>query len=112
LLPNRVEYEALGAIADLSGVQCVIKDGAAGSHTTGPLGVARVGAFGVTCVDTVGAGDSFDAGYVAAAAYGVTDLAERLRWANACGALSTRSVGGTTAQATYDEMMVMVSREA
>jgi len=108
LLPNRAEYEALGAVADLSGVQCVVKDGVEGAFAVGPAGTAHAGALDVTCVDTVGAGDSFDAGYVAAAAYGVADLAERLRWGNACGALSTRAMGGTAAQAAWDELVAVL----
>jgi len=53
-------------------------------------------------VDTVGAGDSFDAGFL----YGYLngwDLAKSLRMATVCGSLSTRASGGTTAQATFLE---------
>ncbi|GLY81645.1 carbohydrate kinase family protein [Actinoallomurus iriomotensis] len=56
----------------------------------------------VTPVDTVGAGDGFDAGFLAGwLAKG--DLAEALAWACACGALSTRAAGGTAAQPTRAE---------
>jgi ribokinase len=51
-------------------------------------------------VDTTGAGDSFDAGYLAAFTTGVDDERERLRWATTAGSLSTRAAGGTGAQAT------------
>jgi hypothetical protein len=50
-----------------------------------------------TPVDTVGAGDGFDAGFLAGwLASG--DLADALAWGCACGALSTRAVGGTAGQ--------------
>jgi len=55
-------------------------------------------------VDTTGAGDSFDAGFVYAYLTG-QNLAQALRFACACGSLSTRAAGGTTAQATRDEAL-------
>ncbi len=112
LLPNKTEYDALSAALPLDQVQCVVKDGERGSFTGGPQGQARADAFRVDVVDAVGAGDSFDAGYLAATAYGVTDLAERLRWGNACGALSTQAAGGTAAQPTYDGLMAMLGERS
>ncbi len=53
-------------------------------------------------VDSVGAGDSFDAGFVAAVLHGL-DLPAALSFAAACGALSPRAHGGTAAQPTWDE---------
>lgn len=56
----------------------------------------------VDIVDTVGAGDSFDAGFL----YGFLNdwpLDNSLRLALACGSLSTRACGGTDAQPTLDE---------
>ena len=67
---------------------------------------ARSAAPGIptTVVDTTGAGDSFDAGYLAAIAYGVDDENHRLRWATTAGSLSTRGTGGTGGQATLEEL--------
>jgi sugar/nucleoside kinase (ribokinase family) len=56
----------------------------------------------VDVVETTGAGDSFDAGFVAALARDLP-LRESLAVALACGSLSTRAVGGTAAQPTWDE---------
>jgi len=53
-------------------------------------------------VDTTGAGDSFDAGFVAGLARGLS-LGESLALAAACGSLSTRAMGGTAAQPAWDE---------
>jgi sugar/nucleoside kinase (ribokinase family) len=60
-------------------------------------------------VDAVGAGDSFDAGFVAALLAGLA-LPEALELAAVCGALSTRAHGGTTAQPTWDEAFAQVTR--
>ena len=63
--------------------------------------------FTVEVVDTTGAGDSFDAGFV----YGYTQgwsLADTLALACACGALSTRAAGGTPTQATLDDAQQLI----
>jgi sugar/nucleoside kinase (ribokinase family) len=69
---------------------------------------ARVSALPVQVVDTVGAGDTFDAGFL----YGWLNgwsLARALALAAACGSLSTRASGGTSAQPTLDEATIYVS---
>jgi sugar/nucleoside kinase (ribokinase family) len=58
----------------------------------------------VNVVDTTGAGDSFDAGFI----YGYLterSLSQSLRLACVCGSLSTRAAGGTGAQATLQEAL-------
>lgn len=50
----------------------------------------------VTCIDPVGAGDSFDAGFLHQYVRGA-DLATCLAWGNLAGALSTTRPGGTEA---------------
>jgi len=60
----------------------------------------RVDSIPVKVVDTVGAGDSFDAGFI----YGYLNgwlLEKTLKLATVCGALSTQAAGGTTAQPTF-----------
>jgi sugar/nucleoside kinase (ribokinase family) len=56
----------------------------------------------VTPLDTTGAGDCFDAGFLFAWLKGKAP-AECLRMANLCGALSTRALGGIAAFLTKDE---------
>jgi len=63
---------------------------------------AQTAALAVKVVDTVGAGDSFDAGFMYGALHG-WPLDRTLRLAAVCGGLSTRAAGGTTAQATLEE---------
>ncbi|MGO1769776.1 MAG: carbohydrate kinase family protein, partial [Microbacterium sp.] len=118
LLPNASELRALGAAMGVRGddeqlahaiarrgPRVVVKDGARGGWSVA-AGGERASAPGLVLdvVDTTGAGDSFDAGYLAALAAGVTDEAERLRWAAVAGSLSTRGPGGTARQATRAEL--------
>jgi sugar/nucleoside kinase (ribokinase family) len=64
----------------------------------------------VDVVDTTGAGDSFDAGFL----YGYLNgwpLDRALRLACACGSLSTRAPGGTTGQPTLEEALLAIRNE-
>lgn len=109
--PNENEVQLISGVKDFEeGVEILakqiptlaIKLGAAGGLAR--QGDERAGASSlvVEVVDTTGAGDSFDAGFL----YGYLNdyaLAESLSLACACGSLSTRSAGGTTAQPTLAE---------
>ncbi|MBN1460867.1 MAG: carbohydrate kinase family protein [Armatimonadetes bacterium] len=64
--------------------------------------VVRQPAFDIEVVDTTGAGDSFNAGFLHGYLVG-WDLADCLDLGNACGALSTRAAGGTTSQPALEE---------
>jgi ribokinase len=119
LLPNRAELAAIASVlvpgatnaalgvASL-GPRVVVKDGAAGGFSVDRDG-GRESAPGIPIdvVDTTGAGDSFDAGYLAAIAHGVGDERKRLRWATIAGSLSTRGSGGTATQATLEELRAL-----
>ncbi|WKZ47074.1 MAG: sugar kinase [Anaerolineales bacterium] len=77
------------------------KDGALGMSEGERI---RMESIPVNVVDTVGAGDSFDAGFI----YGYLngwDLKKSLRLACVCGALSTQRAGGTDGQPTLEEAM-------
>ena len=63
-------------------------------------------------VDTTGAGDSFDAGFVFSYVLQGRSLAESLRFANACGALAVSHVGGASHGPTAEEVEEFIrSRE-
>ena len=61
-------------------------------------------AFKVKPVDTVAAGDAFNGGFAAAYAEG-KDIEEVLRWANACGALSTTKPGAQPSMPSREELI-------
>ena len=58
-------------------------------------------------VDTIGAGDSTNAGWLAAWLRG-WPLERAARMAAVCGSLSTRARGGTAAQPTWDEAAALL----
>jgi sugar/nucleoside kinase (ribokinase family) len=60
-------------------------------------------------VDSTGAGDSFDAGFLAGFLMG-EPLRRCLEIGNACGALSTRGIGGTATQPTMVEALEAIER--
>ena len=67
----------------------------------------RIASVPVNVVDTVGAGDSFDAGFL----YGYLNewpLEKSLRLACICGGLSTQRAGGTDGQPTLDEALALL----
>jgi sugar/nucleoside kinase (ribokinase family) len=83
----------------------VVKRGAAGAVAVAERagdGPVRTAAMPVEPVDTTGAGDSFNAGFLRAWLDGGT-LLDCLELGAVCGALSTRAVGGVDGQATFAE---------
>jgi ribokinase len=121
LLPNLEEVRAIAASLGVTGdwdedlarglawlgPRVVVKAGRDGGWSVaGDSPVVHAPGLVLETVDTTGAGDSFDAGYLAAVASGVASEPERLRWATVAGSLSTRAAGGTPAQATMAELAV------
>jgi len=116
-LPNQMEILSLSGEASLDlavdrmgpRVETIaIKLGAEGALATRAGQRVRLSSIPVRVMDAIGAGDSFDAGFL----YGYLNqwrLEECLRLACVCGALSTQKAGGTDAQPTLDEAMKHVS---
>jgi sugar/nucleoside kinase (ribokinase family) len=112
-LPNETELRAIAGVADIEAALerlarqttlVAAKLGAQGAIGRAGDATARAPALPLDVVDTTGAGDSFDAGFI----YGYLagwDLARTLRLGCVCGSLSTRAAGGTAAQATLAEAL-------
>lgn len=81
-----------------------VKLGAAGAIACREAKLVRAAALPVTVADTVGAGDTFDAGFLYGALAG-WELEACLRLGVVCGSLSTRQHGGIAAQPTLDEAL-------
>jgi sugar/nucleoside kinase (ribokinase family) len=89
-------HSALKNLEEL--VPCaVVKLGARGAIAVRGAEVGRAPGFKVKAVDTTGAGDSFDAGFISGY-LGGAPLAECLRQGNACGAFSALEPGGVAGQ--------------
>jgi sugar/nucleoside kinase (ribokinase family) len=80
----------------------VIKAGRYGAVGVSGGEVIEAGAPMVQAIDTVGAGDTFDAGFLSRWIEG-NPLLDCLRFGVACGSLSTGGVGGTSSQPTVAE---------
>jgi sugar/nucleoside kinase (ribokinase family) len=115
--PNEVELAAITGTADTVEALRALENGR--TRTVAKLGAQgclsledgrplSVRAFPVEPLDTTGAGDSFDAGFLHRWLEG-RPLLECLRWGAACGALSTRALGGTGGQADRAEAERMVA---
>jgi ribokinase len=112
-LPNAAEAQALTGLTDagdaaLSLAQhakvVALKQGAQGALAAKENFLVHADAIPANVIDTVGAGDSFDAGFL----YGFLNdwsMEKSLRLGTVCGAISTQSAGGTTGQPTLEQAM-------
>lgn len=120
-LPNAAEALALTghhSVEDAAGILArrlarggtlaVVKNGSDGALAHNGSTAITAPALKVETVDAVGAGDSFDAGWVAAVLNG-SKPDRALAIAAACGSLSTRAAGGTAAQPTWNEALESVT---
>jgi sugar/nucleoside kinase (ribokinase family) len=95
------EEQALGNLVQ----KCpwvAIKLGSRGAIAARGSETASTPSLKVNVVDTTGAGDSFNGGFLYGYLHG-WNLERALKLGAACGSLSTREAGGTTAQATLEE---------
>jgi sugar/nucleoside kinase (ribokinase family) len=124
--PNVAEATRIARIADPEAAARALATSAnAGRRDGGPIVVVKRGADGalasragdppihvpampVDPIDTTGAGDSFDAGFLCSWLDGAS-IADSLEFAAACGALSTLSVGGVDGQSTFAEAAAAVA---
>jgi sugar/nucleoside kinase (ribokinase family) len=117
--PNEVELAALTGTEDPTEglrrlengrTRVVAKLGKNGAMTLDGGQAVHVPAYPVEAVDTTGAGDSFNAGFLHRWLQGAPIL-ECLRLGAACGALSTLGLGGTAAQPGLADAEALVARE-
>lgn len=87
----------------------VMKQGKAGAVAYGSDTYETVSALSVNTVDTTGAGDSFNAGFLFGYAQ-KQPLTRCLQYGAICGSLSTTRTGGATAAPTYDEVEQWLSK--
>jgi len=115
-LPNGTEALALTRTSDVESAArklatktklVAIKLGADGALVCEKNELIRASSISISVIDTIGAGDSFDAGFL----YGYLNrwkLDMTLRLGCVCGTLSTRQAGGTNGQPTLEETLEYV----
>jgi sugar/nucleoside kinase (ribokinase family) len=112
-LPNETEAKSLTGAENVeeaaNRLQSRVEAAAIKLGAQGAIGVSRsqrvrVASIPVEVLDTVGAGDTFDAGFIYGYLQGWS-LEKSLRLGAVCGALSTQKVGGTSAQPTLEEAL-------
>ncbi len=115
-LPNQTEALSITGAGDIEAASrqlakktrlVAVKLGAAGALACEQDSITRAPSISVNVQDSVGAGDTFDAGFL----LGVLNhwnLEKSLRFACVCGALSMQGLGGTQAQPTREEAMKYV----
>ncbi len=116
-LPNENEAKAITRNEDVTSAckelaskskLVAVKRGADGALAQTQEVSISIPSIPIKVLDTVGAGDTFDAGFM----FGYLNkwnLEKSLRLAAVCGALSTQSAGGTNGQPTLEEAMRHVS---
>jgi sugar/nucleoside kinase (ribokinase family) len=118
LLPNAAEAVRLTGAADpweaarmlaARGPVVVVKDGVDGAFLRCGDEVVSAPGIPAEAADTVGAGDSFNAGFLAGVLAGLP-LGTALRCGVLCGGFSVRARGGTAGQATWDDVLVHLER--
>jgi sugar/nucleoside kinase (ribokinase family) len=118
-LPNETELCAIAGEDDVAAAlskvagqvpSVAVKLGASGAVARQGENVVQAEAYPLTVVDSTGAGDSFNAGFIYGYLQGET-LPAALRLGCACGSLSTRAAGGINAQPTLAETMSLLGGE-
>jgi sugar/nucleoside kinase (ribokinase family) len=112
LMPNASEARRMTGTDDLVaamqtlaalGPLVVVKDGGNGAYACAGGQIIHAPAIPITPMETTGAGDCFNAGFIKAWLDG-RPLAECLRWGNVVGGLSTLAPGGTGKVVTVEEV--------
>jgi sugar/nucleoside kinase (ribokinase family) len=115
--PNRSEAERLTGLADpREAAAClaricplvIVKDGPHGAYAQAGERTWHAPALDVSVVDTTGAGDSFNSGFLAAMLRG-EPIETCLRYGNICGGLCVTKCGGASAAPSMAELQAYLS---
>ncbi len=116
-LPNKTEALSITKLTDVKSAArqlanksklAAVKLGADGALACSQNNLTQSSSIPVNVVDTVGAGDTFDSGFM----YGYLNnwpIEKTLKLACVCGAMSTQKAGGTEGQPTLEEALKYVS---
>jgi sugar/nucleoside kinase (ribokinase family) len=120
LFVNEHEVKAIAGIASVGQASTALakrvnlviaKLGADGALAADQEGVSKSPAFPVEVVDTTGAGDSFNAGFIYKSIVDGGTKPEALRFANACGAIAATRVGGASSVPSASEVETFLTQQ-
>jgi sugar/nucleoside kinase (ribokinase family) len=119
-MPNACEAKRLTDAQDVQGAidalaedisHIVVKNGANGAIAWWDGELIEEPALALDSIyDTTGAGDVFNAGFLASYLDGC-DVRTCLRWGNYCGGMSTQAAGGATAAPTRAQLLAWINRK-
>ena len=119
LFPSKVEAEMLAgekepikagkSLVMMGAKKVVVKLGGEGSLLVEKEDILHQRAIEVEVVDTTGAGDAYDAGFIAALMQGKDDR-EAMRWGAAAGALAVSDYGATSSLDSIEGLLNLLSR--
>jgi hypothetical protein len=109
LTGTRTTLEAVRALGEACPL-VVVKDGPDGAHAIRGTETFYAPAIPVQVIDTTGAGDAFNAGFMKAW-LDDKSIDECLRWGNICGGLSTTARGGATAVPTLEQVQAWLNKD-
>jgi sugar/nucleoside kinase (ribokinase family) len=101
IFPGASAEEIVGRLLTLGARNAVLKMGREGCLVARGSDRIRVPALPANVVDTTGAGDCWDAGFIAGLASG-EDILSAARIGNACAAFGIEAVGGSTGVPSYE----------
>lgn len=101
IYPGLSTEEVAGKLLEKGARTAIIKLGSEGCLVCRGTEMTRVGAFPATVADTTGAGDCWNAGFIAALSHGEEDVLAAAEFGNACASFCIGSVGGTTGVPDY-----------
>ncbi len=113
ILPTSTETARAAAhkLRNLGVDTVIVKRGADGCYVSSVAFEGVVPAFKVTSIDSVGAGDCFNGGLAVALAEGLP-LKDAVRFASACGALSTTRAGAASAAPSRADVEALLRQGA
>jgi sugar/nucleoside kinase (ribokinase family) len=109
LTGEKVSTEAGKALVKMGVGKVVVKLGEQGSLMVDGEDIMKQRAFEVEVRDTTGAGDAYDAGFIAALMRDKDDR-EAMRWGTAAGALAVSDYGATSSSGSTERMIDLLSR--
>lgn len=108
LFPARTPAEIAGILKDEGAGSVVLKMGAHGCLVFAGAGPVQIPALQVSVLDTTGAGDCWDAGFIAGLAEGL-DVITAARLGNACAAFCVQCVGASAGIPSLAEVKALAT---